>query len=178
MILTPFRNKIIFISLVILAFVGSAPMPVVADTKVVVIPLGGDNAPPDPLTPLATESPQPGDYFIGNQSVIDKATGLEWQKRDDNFLRTWNAAWSYCRDLSLGGDGWRMPDLKELHSIVDISSKDPAVNDSAFPGTESTAYWSATTNAGNSSKAWWIFFQTGESGNDLKITTYAVRCVR
>ncbi len=62
--------------------------------------------------------------FVDNsdETVGDQATGLMWQKKDDGKARDWKGALGYCQDLALAGHlDWRLPDAKELASIVDYS---------------------------------------------------------
>lgn len=101
----------------------------------------------------------------GGQTVTDDATGLVWQQADDGTPRTYDAAISYCESLTLASQSdWRLPNIKELHSIVDYSrSPDtdsaPALN-SIFSATgisnEEGAsdygwYWSGTTHVSGGS---------------------------
>lgn len=56
----------------------------------------------------------------GDGTVSDLATGLMWQKVDDGKGRDWREALDYAEHLELAGyHDWRLPDQKELHSIVD-----------------------------------------------------------
>ena len=70
-----------------------------------------------------------------------------------------------------GHTDWRIPNVKELQSIVDYGNGNPAV-DAAFntnctaPCTVTTCsrtqysapYWSSTTTAGGSATAWFVYF--------------------
>ncbi|MCP4124611.1 MAG: DUF1566 domain-containing protein, partial [Bacteroidetes bacterium] len=54
-----------------------------------------------------------------NGTISDNATGLMWQQADDGTTRDWKNALSYAENLSLGGHSdWRLPNAKELQSIV------------------------------------------------------------
>lgn len=74
--------------------------------------------------------------FMDNQNgtITDKATGLMWQQSDDGNTYDWENALSYAENLRLGGHSdWRMPNAKELQSIIDYSkspntSSSPAIN--------------------------------------------------
>lgn len=79
-------------------------------------------------------------------TVRDLATGLEWQRVDDGIARPWEAALAYCAALRLDGHAdWRVPDAKELHSIVDYG-RIPAI-DPLFTLTDPGSYvWSSTTH--------------------------------
>jgi hypothetical protein len=58
----------------------------------------------------------------GNGTLTDNVTGLAWQQEDDDVQRNWEDAITYCEGLSLAGySDWRLPNIKELKSIVDIS---------------------------------------------------------
>lgn len=77
----------------------------------------------------------------GDGTVSDYATGLMWQKADDGKARDWEESLAYSEDLELAGHtDWRLPNAKELQSIVDYSrspqtTKSPAI-DPVFSTTE------------------------------------------
>lgn len=87
----------------------------------------------------------------GDGTVLDRGSGLTWQQRDDGVLRNWRDALGYCAGLRLGGlDDWRLPDVKELHSIVDTTRAPAATQSAALaPPLQASAvelyYWSSTT---------------------------------
>jgi len=113
----------------------------------------------------------------GNGTITDNA-GLMWQKEDDNTTRTWEQALSYCEGLELSGHSdWRLPNIKELRSIVDSSANNPAIDAVYFPNADLSDYWSSTTDPGNS--AWRVGFNIGDvHGGSNKSTGFFVRCVR
>lgn len=58
----------------------------------------------------------------GDGTITDNATGLMWQQADDGTTRDWENALSYAENLSLAGHSdWRLPNAKELHSILDYT---------------------------------------------------------
>jgi len=58
----------------------------------------------------------------GNGTVSDLATGLMWQQADDGIPRNWEDALAYAENLDLAGyHDWRLPNAKELQSIVDYT---------------------------------------------------------
>jgi hypothetical protein len=115
----------------------------------------------------------------GNGTVTDLATGLTWQQQDDNIERAWAAAGTYCQGLPLGGKSdWRLPNVNELQSIVDYRLTAPAIYGIAFPGTEPSLYWTATTAADDSEFAWFVSFNNGYVSYYGKSNTFYVRCVR
>ena len=115
--------------------------------------------------------------------VTDSVTGLQWQDDyGDNGgavkSATWIDAIDYCEALTLGGyDDWRLPNIRELNSIVDLSRVGPAI-DPVFQNTESVNYWSSTTYAGFKNSAWDVGFDYGYRNGDFKTYTHYVRCVR
>ena len=97
----------------------------------------------------------------GNGTVTDAATGLMWQQADSGQGLEWESALGYCAALGTGGyDDWRLPDAKELQSIVDYT-RSPATTGSAAidllfvvsaitdegGGSDFPFYWAGTTHA-------------------------------
>ena len=69
----------------------------------------------------------------GNGTITDNATGLMWQQADDATPRNWEDALSYCEGLtSAGYSDWRLPNAKELHSILDYSRSPLTTNSPAI----------------------------------------------
>jgi hypothetical protein len=101
----------------------------------------------------------------GDGTITDRATGLIWSKADSGQGMNWRdaLAWAQKKNAErfLGHDDWRLPNVKELQSIVDYTrspdtTHSPAI-DPAFHCTTITNeahqadypfYWSATTHAG------------------------------
>ena len=71
-------------------------------------------------------------------------------------------------------DGWRIPTIQELLTLVDYTKHNPASSEAIT----SYYYWSSTTYASNTSYARSVFFYTGSSGYDDKGSSLYVRCVR
>jgi hypothetical protein len=122
-----------------------------------------------------------GPYTAASNTVIDQGTGLEWQKSDDGTLRNWQNGLAYCEELSLNAKtDWRLPNIRELKSIVDISRYHPAT-DPVFSARFSS-YWSATTVATVTNQpatsAWIVNFANGDDNWYVKTDSYLVRCVR
>ncbi|WP_232504439.1 Lcl C-terminal domain-containing protein [Sulfuricella denitrificans] len=93
-------------------------------------------------------------------SVSDNATGLTWQQADDGKTRDWPEALRYCSTLNLAGKRyWRLPNVKELQSIVDYSRNDPAIDTRIFTQTDRNGwYWSSTTHGDNTRMASYVCF--------------------
>ena len=123
------------------------------------------------------------DFSRSNGVVADNTTGLQWQDdysdNGDNIKSTkWTDAIAYCEDLTLGGHSdWRLPNNKELQSIVDYGKYHPSI-DTVFTNTASYDYWSSTTRASYTDSAWSVHFYSGNTVSDLKSYSSHVRCVR
>jgi len=58
----------------------------------------------------------------GNYTITDHATGLTWTKADSGKGMDWPEALAYAESLELAGNSdWRLPNAKELQSIVDYT---------------------------------------------------------
>ncbi len=88
----------------------------------------------------------------GDGTIIDKATGLTWQQGDNGKATSWKSALAYCEGLSLAGKkDWRLPNAKELQSIVDYSRSPATTGTAAISSlfkvtTVESWYWSSTTH--------------------------------
>ena len=101
---------------------------------------------------------------------------------------TWEEALSSCEALTLASQSdWRLPNIKELGSIVDVSEYNPAIDETAFPDTQSSDYWSSTTwsSTNYNTWAWRMDFKGGIAYQRMKAEDSAnqsvnkyVRCVR
>lgn len=69
----------------------------------------------------------------GDGTISDLATGLMWQKADDGVSRDWEESLKYAENLELvGHSDWRLPNAKELQSIVDYSRSPQTTNSPAI----------------------------------------------
>ena len=107
----------------------------------------------------------PGAYFLpyGEAMVRDTRAGLEWTRRDDGVGRDWHAAEAYCRVLTLGGSGWRLPTVEELRSLRVASARTPCGDvtcgiDPAF-GITNPYVWTSTAQ-GDTARTY-VDFQFG-----------------
>ena len=113
-------------------------------------------------------------------TVTDTSTGLMWkQAQATETEKVWKTALSDCQGLLfLGYSDWRLPSLKELHSIVDYTYYDPAIDPLFFPYTKKSGYWSSTTDIKDVSNACYLNFKAGADGWHLKSSSHYVRAVR
>jgi hypothetical protein len=102
----------------------------------------------------------------GNGTVTDTYTGLMWQQETTDNTMTWEQALSYCENSTLAGySDWRLPNKKELRSLLDYSRYNPAINTTYFPDTVSSFYWSSTTYASYTNYAWGVNFSYGHDNH-------------
>ena len=114
----------------------------------------------------STITPKPPSPFQdnGDETITDTRTGLVWQKGTPTNVMTWAETLAYCEGLKLGERlSWRLPTIKELESIVDLSVCVPAI-DPLFQETKNSQYWSSTTDDDSRSYAWVINFDSGSDG--------------
>jgi len=125
----------------------------------------------------------------GDGTIKDTTTGRVWQKCSAGQnstdcsgtagTYTWANAVTYCTGLALAGGGWRLPNVKELESIVDeTKASSPTINTTVFPATVGDVYWSSTTYASSTASAWRVHFGNGIVDVYNKTDTFYVRCVR
>ncbi len=116
-----------------------------------------------------------------NGTVTDLYTGLMWQQcsagRTGSNCATgalekysWGGALLYVVDLNATTGfanhfDWRLPNVKELFSLVDETCNDPAINLNYFPNTNYVWHWSSTPHVNNSNNAWFVSF--GGSLSDI-----------
>jgi hypothetical protein len=95
--------------------------------------------------------PWPNPRFTdhGDGTVTDNLTGLMWTKDGNHGEKVWQAALEYCNGYSLGGyDDWRLPNVKELFSLIDFGEHAPALPDNhpfVFDFGQFWGYWTSTT---------------------------------
>jgi hypothetical protein len=110
---------------------------------------------------------------FNNQAVLDKETGLVWQRSPSAKLVTWEQAVTLCYSLNVGNRmGWRLPAVTEMLTLVDPSqtstptlpANHPFLNVAPDPN-----YWTATSLALNNgtppaTHAYFVDFIAGGPG--------------
>lgn len=65
----------------------------------------------------------------GDETITDSSTGLMWMKNDNGEGINWKVALTYAETSEFAGyDDWRLPNVKELQSIVDYGYSPSATN--------------------------------------------------
>jgi hypothetical protein len=126
----------------------------------------------------------------GDGTISDLATGLMWTQTDSGSGMEWEHALAYAQTQNsvnyLGHNDWRLPNTKELQSIVDYT-RSPYATNQANVGPAINAlfsctgilndggkadypyYWTSTSAIpkanGIYAYAWYVAFGTAEDGN-------------
>lgn len=116
---------------------------------------------------------------FGGTAVTDVQTGFTWEQSPDFFYGAWTEAIAHCQAKTVGGqEGWRLPSIKELSTLIDSSQKDPALpSGHPFRDIKSSIYWSSTPSESDDIVAWHVSFFTGESVTDQKSQTRRAWCM-
>jgi len=139
----------------------------------------------------------------GDGTITDKNTGLMWEKLAQDgsihdFAATYNWDDSFAVKVATlnGGGGfaghsdWRLPNRRELESIVTLQDSQPSVspafNMDCVAGctvttcscTQSASYWSSSTFGFNPFRAWTVIFSFGDFSAPNKTFNNHVRAVR
>ena len=118
----------------------------------------------------------PSPRFIASpdQTVIDNLTGLIWSKDSapSGNDMTWQAALDSIKTLNsqhyLGYSDWRLPNIRELESLVDVNSHSPAMPPNHPFQEIAEGYWSSTTSVYEPSYAWVLYTLDGAVGVGYK----------
>lgn len=135
--------------------------------------------------------------FNSDGTVTDTQTGLMWKRclegqtfsdngtssnyLDDNCTgEVSTMSWKGALNLAQIADGWRIPNLKELKSIVEFCQASPAINQEVFPNAESGLVWASSpvNTAGSTSKSWTVHFGVGYDHWADRVNFAHIRMVR
>lgn len=115
--------------------------------------------------------------------VVDRVTGLEWERSLMAAPTTALDAGAYCAANRLGGySDWRLPNVIELASLLDttVAAGLPLIDATAFPATPASNFWTSVPLAGKQFRDHWFVGFGGQVAafTDQDITLDQVRCVR
>jgi len=136
-----------------------------------------------------------GMYLVDdiNGVVTDNVTGLMWARCTQGLTAPacapgsvttadWLGAFNAVKAANIavlhGHSDWRLPNVKELASIVDKECS-PTINATVFPATAGIAYWTSSPAKQMNDSAFMVNFSSGAVEADVKASnTHAVRLVR
>ena len=119
---------------------------------------------PDYAGPWSVQYPDSERFIVlaqfDNEAVLDRETGLVWERSPNIPGLTWYAAMNHCRTSGGAGErvGFRLPSLEELQSLVVVRGgviSFPVGH--PFNVVDGTIFWTATTVAGDPRDAYAIF---------------------
>jgi len=132
-------------------------------------------------------------YVINDDTVNDTETNLIWARcsqgqtynnttqgcDDSASTYNWQQALAQAKDSNLSSyTDWRLPNIKELASLVETACYIPSINASVFPNTVEDYYWSSSAYASSSLDAWLVSFSDGLADTSHKLNVKHVRLVR
>lgn len=112
----------------------------------------------------------------GNGTVTDNLTGLAWLQNANCFgTKSWQQAVEVSKTLSSGSCGlsdgsaggeWRLPNVDELESLVDLSrSAQSLTAGHPFKSVQAQNYWSSSSYASSPASAWGVNMEIGSVYN-------------
>jgi hypothetical protein len=136
----------------------------------------------------------PASRFIVNAqqgTVVDKSSGLMWKRCVEGksgsdcatgaypYLDWAGALAQAAASAHAGYKDWRLPNTKELESLVEEKCSFPALNLAVFPNAPWDWQWSSSPDATNAGYSWVVHFDYGYSGSDNRMGNFGlVRLVR
>ena len=115
------------------------------------------------------------EYRWGGYTAIGRSS----PDREGDYYDDWNALINAANsDQLCGFDDWRVPNRKELRSIVNYGNNHPSIDHYYFPNTVSSRYWSASPLASEINYAQLISFSHGNDSDIGRLNEAHVRLVR
>lgn len=128
-------------------------------------------------------------------TVTDNDTGLMWMQCSEGqswesnggagnctgtaTIHTWDAALALANGKAFAGySDWRLPDIKQLASLVAEDRYSPAINSTIFPATPSSSFWSGSPFAFDGDYSWLVDFNYGYDHHGGRRNLLHVRLVR
>jgi hypothetical protein len=111
-------------------------------------------------------------YTVNDGTVTDGVTGLMWKQCPEGLsgddcsvgavgLLIWGGSMKRARDAEFAGySDWRLPNMKELLSIVAFDQSSPAINTTVFPGS-TLSFWSSSHKVPTGANAYVVDFTKG-----------------
>jgi len=135
---------------------------------------------------FAVGTPWPEARFeVRDDEVIDQLTGLVWCRNASlaEFPLTWQEALDYVagmnREQRFGERDWRLPNRRELRSLLSLQTKLPALPERhPFINVFNGWYWTSTTAAISPAHAWYVALDGARmfyGGKDQSFMLWPVR---
>jgi hypothetical protein len=121
-----------------------------------------------------SSSPDAGRYVIDKGALYDRCTGLGWAKMELSATGplSWTDALDFVGRINAGNAGghtdWRLPNIRELESLIDVRRHTPALSEGHPFGRVPEGCWSSTTSVYEPRYAWVVYLQDGAVGVGYK----------
>jgi hypothetical protein len=133
-------------------------------------------------------------YEVSGIEAKDKQTGLTWKRCMEG--QSWDQEANTCIGSPIARnwleahqavpEGWRLPNIKELTSIVEYGCANPAINLNIFPTTTVSSFWSSTLSKSPlyanfrpvNQTSWSISFQDGTTNSNLANAEILTRLIK
>ena len=144
----------------------------------------------DPFTESVEQTPDERYELHDDGTVTDIETGLMWAQcvagLTGSFCNSgaaekmdWALALEHAQTSELAGyNDWRLPNIKELFSLVDFNRVEPAINLNIFPATTVEYTWSSSPMIDFEQDAWFVNFKSGLNWFKGRSSSHVVRMVR
>lgn len=119
----------------------------------------------------------------GGSEVFDSTTQLIWKRcpegsSGDSCDEGIKGRYTWSQALNLSDSTWRLPNIKELASLIEAACDRPTINLMIFPATPNFFFWSSSSFARDGDSVWIVNFEEGYDSARSKYGVYYVRLVR
>lgn len=146
---------------------------------------------------ISATTPSSRFIFTAKRNVVDRQTGLMWRAcvegasgelcdEGEPVQVHWGEALLYPAGAKLTStnektseyDDWRLPNIRELSTLVELQCATPAVHSEIFPNTPASHVWSSSPYNFYTHYSWYVDFANGAPTYDLRTSPKNIRLVR
>ena len=142
------------------------------------------------------ETTPTSDFAVhGDGTVTNQPTQLMWKVCSEGqtwsanscsgstSTKTWSQALQIPSSLNAGAGfaghtDWRLPNIKELKTLVEFACFGSAINETVFPSSAAEWYWSSSPSANDTDVSWALDVDSGDDFAYTRTSVYRVRLVR
>ncbi|ADU64987.1 putative Fimh-like protein [Desulfurispirillum indicum S5] len=153
-------------------------MPIIATLALVIISISSASSRAAHICRETITPTTPDSQFVEHHdaTVTDTRTGLMWKRCSEGqqwdgttctgqaITFTWQQALEYAQAHTHSQySDWRVPNVKELASLMENACTQPTINTRIFPATPSERYWTSSPAPRRPGASWNIRFLSGHS---------------
>lgn len=118
--------------------------------------------------------------LVNDEAVLDRETGLVWDRQPSESTMDWDSAIRACHDRDRGGRlGWRLPSVSETLSLLDTQSVDGLPDGHPFTLPAATdKFWTSTRNTASDTRSMRIDVSDALVADELRDAANGFWCVR